>query len=104
MSSKLSLLSHAAVVAGILALGLPAFAQTSQPATPSASPTVSPAPVTDKGALKQTPVDHKTAKDKSHAAKKPLVKTAKNSTAHKTATPAAPVTKTEQPVKTDAGK
>ena len=104
MSTKLSLLSRAAAVAGILAIGLPAFAQTSQPAAPSASPAASPAPVIDKGAVKQTPTGHKTAKDKSHAAKKPLMKTAKNGTSHKTAAPATTGSKTEQPAKTDAGK
>jgi hypothetical protein len=104
MSTKLSFLSRAAVVAGVLALGLPALAQTSQPAVaPSASPAVSPAPVMEKRVAKPASVDNKTAKDKTHAAKKPLVKTAKNTTTHKTVVPVA-ATKTEQPTKTDTAK
>jgi cytoskeletal protein RodZ len=99
MSTKLSLFSRAVAVAGVLALSLPAFAQTnqpaaaptSQPASPVASP-ASPAPAVNKGTDKQSST--KTTKDK-HAAKKPLVKTAKNVDTHNAVKPAA-VTKTEQ--------
>jgi hypothetical protein len=103
MSTKLSLFSRAVAVAGVLALSLPAFAQTnqpavaptSQPAAPAASSTASPAPVVNKGSDKQGSIEHKTMKDK-HAAKKPLVKTAKNTPTHKSVTPASVPAKTEQ--------
>ena len=87
MSTKLSLLSRAAALAGILAVaGLPAFAQTStsQPAAaPSAPTTQATAPV----AKTTGAVDQKAKKDKTHAAKKHdgMVKTAKSDTGHKPA-------------------
>ena len=100
MNTKFSLFSRAVAVAGVLALSLPAFAQTnqpaaaptSQPAAPVASP-ASPAPAVNKGTDKQSST--KTTKDK-HAAKKPLVKTAKNVDSHKAVKPAAVTNKTEQ--------
>ena len=98
MSTKLSLFSRAVAVAGVLALSLPAFAQTNTPAVvpaPAATPAASPAPVVDKGAVKQSSTEQKTMKDK-HAAKKPLVKTAKNTDTHKAVKPAAVTNKTEQ--------
>jgi hypothetical protein len=94
MSTKLSLFSRAVAVAGVLAFSLPAFAQTNTPA-PAATPAASPAPVVDKGAVKQSSTEHKTMKDK-HAAKKPLVKTAKNTDTHKAVKPAVVTNKTEQ--------
>ena len=87
MNSRLSLLSRAAALAGILAVaGLPALAQTStsQPAAaPSAPTTQATAPV----AKTTGTVDHKAKKDKTHAAKKHdgVVKTAKSDTGHKPA-------------------
>jgi hypothetical protein len=96
MSTKLSLFSRAVAVAGVLAISLPAFAQTNTAApAPAATPAASPAPVVDKGAVKQSSAEHKTTKDK-HAAKKPLVKTAKNTDTHKAVKPAAVTNKTEQ--------
>jgi hypothetical protein len=94
MSTKVSLFSRAVAVAGILAISLPAFAQTNA-AAPAATPAASPAPVVDKGAVKQSSTEHKTTKDK-HAAKKPLVKTAKNTDTHKAVKPAAVTNKTAQ--------
>jgi hypothetical protein len=107
MNTKISLFSRAVAVAGVLALSLPAFAQTnqpaaaptSQPAAPAASPAASPAPVANKGGDKQNTTDHKVMKNtkEKHAAKKPLVKTAKNSDSHKVVKPASTPVKTEQP-------
>jgi cytoskeletal protein RodZ len=102
MSTKLSLFSRAVAVAGVLALSLPAFAQTnqpaaaptSQPAAPAAStPAASPASVVNK--TDKQGKSMKDTKDK-HAAKKPLVKTAKNTETHKTVKPASVPAKTEQ--------
>ena len=61
MSTKLSLFSRAAADAGVLALTLPAFAQTNQPAATPA-PASSPAPAAEKGAVKQSSTEHKTMK------------------------------------------
>jgi hypothetical protein len=105
MSTKLSLFSRAITVAGVLALSLPAFAQTSQPAATPA-PAASSAPAADKGAVKQSSTEHKTmktTKDK-HAAKKQPVKTAKNVDRHKAVKPAAVSNKTEQPATGGATK
>ncbi len=94
MNTKLSLLSRAAALAGILAVaGLPALAQTStsQPAAaPSAPTTQATAPVAKTtGAVDQKAkaVDQKAKKDKTHAAKKHdgMVKTVKSDTGHKPA-------------------
>ena len=94
MTTNLSLLSRAAVIAGILAVsGLPALAQTStgQPAVaPSAPTTQTTAPVarTTAPVAKSTgAVEQKATKDKSHAVKKHdgMVKTAKSDTGHKPA-------------------
>ena len=85
MNSKLSLVSRAAAVAGIVALAVPAFAQSNTPApTPSAASTQA-APVAK--------ADSKAKKAKSHTAKKHdgMMKTAKTDTSHKPA-----------PVKTEA--
>ena len=103
MNTKLSLLSRAAVIAGVVALSLPAFAQTTPPAAPSAAPAAAPA-------TSSTAVDHKADKStKKHVAKKPLLKTAKNSTAPKAAAPVTskveqPSTKMEQPSTTGGSK
>jgi hypothetical protein len=115
MSTKLSFLSRAAVVAGVLALGLPAFAQTSQPAAPTANPVVAPktaiAPSASPSVAPTSPdkatgkvVEQKTDKSKHHAAKKPLVKTAKNVPTQKAAMPATDAKNVTPPAKTDAGK
>ena len=80
MSTKLSLLSRAAAVAGILALALPAVAQTSQPNT--AAPT----------ATKQMSGDAKVDKSKVHATSKKRVKHATHEPAGRT-----PVVKTAAP-------
>ena len=87
MTTNISLLSRAAVIAGILAVsGLPALAQTStnSPAVaPSAPTTQTTAPV----AKSTGAVEQKATKDKSHAVKKHdgMVKTAKSDTGHKPA-------------------
>ena len=88
MNSKLSLVSRAAAVAGILALALPAFAQTNPPAAASTQA----APVAK--------ADSKAKKAKSHTVKKHdgMMKTAKTDAGHKPA-PA----KTEAPA-SNAGK
>jgi len=78
MSTKLSLLSRAAAVAGILALALPAVAQTSQPSVtaPAASKPMSGDTKTDKSKVHATGKKH--VKHASHkpAAKTPVMKTA----------------------------
>jgi hypothetical protein len=107
MNTKLSFFSRAVAVAGVLALSLPAFAQSNPPAATPA-PAISPAPAADKGAVKQRSTEHKamkTTKDKK-AAKKPLVKTAKNVDRHKAVKPASTMTtnKTEQPATGGAAK
>lgn len=79
MSTKLSLLSRAAAVAGILALALPAFAQTTPPAQPSAPAPSAAAPATGKAISGDVP--HKGAK--THAVKKSTAKTAKLDAQHK---------------------
>ncbi len=88
MSTKLSFLSRAAAVAGIVAIsGLPALAQGTQPAptanvpAPSAQTT---APVANQSSGK---VEDKANKGKARSAKKhqKLVKTAKSDTGHKPA-------------------
>ena len=108
MNSKLSLLSRAATVAGILAVAsLPALAQTATPApaspAPSAATTQVAPPVvkSDSTVAKTGTVDHKTKKDKTVAAKKhdSMLKTAKSDTGHKPA----PV-KPEAPASSNAGK
>lgn len=82
MNSKLSLISRAAAIAGIVALTGPAFAQTNPPAaTPSTPATQAAAPAAKSTAT----VDSKAKKDKSHAAKKHDIKTAKSDTGHKPA-------------------
>lgn len=88
MNTKL--LSRAAVIAGIVALGLPAFAQTGQPSAAPGASSTAPATTTSK------PVASKADKSK-HATKKPLMKTAKNSPAQKG-------NKADQPAKTDTTK
>jgi len=99
MTSKLSLLSRAAALAGILAVsGLPALAQTNPPAVaPSAPATQSTAPVAKTGT-----VEPKAKKDKTHAVKKHdgMVKTAKSDTGHKPA----PVKPEAAPASGNAGK
>lgn len=98
MNSKLSLVSRAAAVAGIVALALPAFAQTTPPApTPSASTQSAPTAKSGSTAVK---TDSKPKKDKTHTAKKHsgMMKTAKSDSGHKPA-PA----KTEAPA-SNAGK
>ncbi len=100
MNTKLSLLSRAAAIAGILAVaGLPALAQTNPPAVaPSAPTTQAPAPV----AKTTAPVGQKAKKDKTHAVKKHdgMVKTAKSDTGHKPA----PVKPEAAPASGNAGK
>jgi len=88
MNSKLSLVSRAAAVAGMVALALPAFAQTTPPA--AASPQAAPV----------AKADSKAKKPKSHTVKKHdgMMKTAKTDAGHKPA-PA----KTEAPA-SNAGK
>ena len=104
MSTKLSLFSRAAAVAGVLALTLPAFAQTNQPAATPA-PASSPAPAAEKGAVKQSSTEHKTMKTtKAHAAKKPMMKTAKNANTQKAVKPAAATSNAEQPATGGAAK
>jgi cytoskeletal protein RodZ len=78
MSTKLSLLSRAAAVAGILALALPAVAQTSQPnaTAPTETKSVPSDAKADTSKVKATnkkPVKHAARKP---AAKTPVVKTA----------------------------
>jgi hypothetical protein len=92
MTTNLSLLSRAAVIAGILAVsGLPALAQTSQPAVAPSAPTIqttAPVAKTTAPVAKSTgAVEHKATKDKSHVVKKhnDMVKTAKSDTGHKPA-------------------
>ena len=83
MNSKLSLLSRATAIAGIVALALPAFAQTNPPAVAPSAPATQGAPV-----AKTTGTVQSTAKKtKTHAAKKHdgMVKTAKSDTGHKPA-------------------
>jgi hypothetical protein len=101
MSTKLSLLSRAAAVAGILALALPAVAQTSQPAAPAnAAPAVS--SPTDKPVQKQTTGEIKIDKDKSHAAKD-MTKTGDKKDEHKQSAQAPVAGKTDgAPVKNEA--
>jgi L,D-peptidoglycan transpeptidase YkuD (ErfK/YbiS/YcfS/YnhG family) len=84
---KLSLLSCAAAVAGIVALSLPALAQTNTPAPAPSAASTQAAPVAK--------ADSKTKKVKTHTIKKhdSMMKTAKTDTGHKPA-PA--------PVKADA--
>jgi hypothetical protein len=87
MNSKLSLLSRAAALAGILAVaGLPALAQTST-SQPAAAPSAPTAQATAPVAKTTGAVDHKAKKDKTHAVKKHdnMVKTAKSDTGHKPA-------------------
>lgn len=100
MSTKLSFLSRAAVIAGIVAVsGLPALAQSTQPAAPTANvPAQATAPVANQSSGK---VEDKAHKGKAHTAKKheKLVKTAKSDTGSKPA-PA----KTQEPAKTDTSK
>ncbi|HJT08244.1 MAG TPA: hypothetical protein VJ747_15025 [Stellaceae bacterium] len=88
MNSKLSFLTRAAAVAGIVALAVPALAQSNTPAPASTQA----APVAK--------ADSKAKKTKSHTAKKhdSMMKTAKTDTGHKPA-PA----KTEAPA-SNAGK
>jgi cytoskeletal protein RodZ len=88
MNSKLSFLTRAAAVAGIVALALPALAQTNPPAAASTQA----APVAKS--------DSKAKKGKAHTAKKhdSMMKTAKTDAGHKPA----PV-KTETPA-SNAGK
>ena len=93
MNSKLSFLSRAAAVAGIVALAVPAFAQTNTPApapAPSAASTQAAPVAKSDGTVAKT---DKAKKDKTHTAKKhdSMMKTAKTDTGHKPA-----------PVKTDA--
>jgi hypothetical protein len=86
MSTKLSLLSRAAAVAGVLALALPAVAQTSQPnatAPVAAKPTKS-----DTGKVKAT-----NEKPVKHAAHKPAKKTSVVKTAAPAANTKTPVSK-----------
>jgi apolipoprotein N-acyltransferase len=91
MNSKLSLISRAAAIAGIVALALPALAQTNPPAaTPSAPATQATAPAakSDSTVAKTSgTVEQKAKKDKTHVAKKHdgMVKTAKSDTGHKPA-------------------
>lgn len=95
MTSKLSFLSRAAAVAGIVALSLPALAQSNTPAP--ASPQAAPVAKSDSTAAKPA---SKAKKDKTHTVKKHdgMMKTAKTGTSHKPA----PV-KTEAPA-SNAGK
>jgi cytoskeletal protein RodZ len=95
MNSKLSFLSRAAAVAGIVALAVPALAQTNTPApapTPSAASTQAAPVAKSDGTVAKT---DKAKKDKTHTVKKhdSMMKTAKTDTGHKPA-PA--------PVKADA--
>jgi hypothetical protein len=101
MNTKLSLLSRAATVAGILAVAsLPALAQTATPAPASPAPSAATTQVAPPVAKTGT-VDHKTKKDKTVATKKhdSMMKTAKSDTGHKPA----PV-KPEAPASSNAGK
>ena len=93
MNSKLSFLSRAIAVAGIVALSLPALAETSTPASPAPSAASTQAAPVAKA-------DSKAKKDKTHSVKKHdgMMKTAKTGTSHKPA-PA----KTEAPA-SNAGK
>jgi hypothetical protein len=97
MNSKLSFLSRAAAVAGIVALALPAFAQTNPPA--AASTQAAPVAKSDGTAGKTA---SKAKKDKTHTVKKhdSMMKTAKTDTGHK---PAHAPVKTEAPA-SNAGK
>lgn len=95
MNSKLSFLARAAAIAGIVALSLPALAQSN---TPAPAPTqAAPAAKSDGTAAK---ADSKAKKGKTHTVKKhdSMMKTAKSNTGHKPA----PV-KTEAPA-SNAGK
>ncbi|HWG78807.1 MAG TPA: hypothetical protein VN681_03480 [Stellaceae bacterium] len=95
MNSKLSFLARATAIAGIVALSLPALAQTNPPAAASTQA----APVAKSGSM-AAKSDSKAKKDKTHAAKKHagMMKTAKSDAGHKPA----PV-KTEAPA-SNAGK
>ena len=96
MSTKLSFLSRGAAVAGILALALPAFAQTSQPTAPS---TTNPPAAAATSVPKQSSgeVGHKADK-KLHAEKdaKDMKAAEKKDDAHKL-TAEKPVTKKLDP-------
>jgi hypothetical protein len=78
MNSKLSFLSRAVAVAGIVALSLPALAQTSTPTSPAPSAASTQAAPVAKA-------DSKAKKDKTHTVKKhdSMMKTAKTDTGHK---------------------
>ena len=85
--NKLAFLSRAAAVAGIVALSLPALAQTNTPApapTPSAASTQAAPVAKSDGTVAKT---DKAKKDKTHTVKKhdSMMKTAKSDTGHKPA-------------------
>ena len=87
MNSKLSFVSRAAAVAGVITLTLPAFAQTPPPAaapTPSASTQAAPTAKSGSTAVK---TESKAKKDKTHTVKKHsgMMKTAKSDSGHKPA-------------------
>ena len=85
MNSKLSFIS---AIAGIVALALPAFAQTNAPAPASPAPSTAATQVAPPAAKTSGTVEHKaTKKDKTVATKKhdKMVKTAKSDTGHKPA-------------------
>ncbi|HKW54646.1 MAG TPA: hypothetical protein VJO12_13215 [Stellaceae bacterium] len=92
MNSKLSFLSRAAAVAGIVALAVPALAQSNTPASPAPSAASTQAAPVAKSDGKVAKTD-KAKKDKAHTVKKhdSMMKTAKTGTGHKPA-----------PVKADA--
>jgi hypothetical protein len=77
MNSKLSFLSRAAAVAGIVALSLPALAQSNTPASPAPS-----AASTQAAPLAKA--HNKTKKTKTHTVKKhdSMMKTAKSNAGH----------------------
>ena len=102
MSTKLSLLSRSAAVAGILAISLPAFAQTSQPAAPIANPPAA-AATTNKSVEKQTSGEIKTDKHKKHVATKDMTKVGEKTDAKHSQPAQLPVTKkADAAAKTDA--
>lgn len=99
MSTKLSFVARGAAVAGILALALPAFAQTRSPAAMGAAAAAA-AVATEKQDHKQASGETKAEKGKTHAAKKHVTKTAKNSSHHKqTQAPADHKTDASNPAK-----
>jgi hypothetical protein len=103
MSTKLSLLSRTAAVAGILAIALPAFAQTGQTASPANNAPVATTTAPSKPGDKQTSGEIKTDKDKKHSATKDMTKDSEKTETKHSQPAQAPVTnKTDGAVKSDA--